>query len=169
MMLDHVGFNVSDFPAAKAFLVAALAPLGIAPMMGEHRSAMLGRDGKAQFWFGGYGPSPGPIHLAFAAATREQVRQFHAAASQAGGIDNGAPGLRDYAPDDNPAFVIGPDGHNRRRSVARPASERRRRQPSVSPDDSNPPSTLSTWPVTKLAFASSRRKAIASAISRGSA
>ncbi len=112
MILDHIGFNFSDFEKAKAFLVAALAPLGIGPLMEEKGSAMLGKDGKPQFWFGSYGPPPGPIHVAFAAETREQVRQFHAAALAAGGKDNGGPGLRDYAPDYYAAFVIGPDGHN---------------------------------------------------------
>ena len=29
MILDHVGFNVSDFAASKRFYGAALAPLGI--------------------------------------------------------------------------------------------------------------------------------------------
>ena len=111
-MLDHVGFNFSDFGEAKRFFAATLAPLRIAPVMEEEKSAMLGRDGKAQFWFGSYGPSPGPLHLAFAAETREQVRQFHAAALAVGAKDNGAPGLRDYAPNYYAAFVIGPDGHN---------------------------------------------------------
>ena len=73
---------------------------------------MLGRDELPQFWFGAYGPSPGPIHLAFKAESREQVRRFHAAALAAGGRGNGAPGLRDYAPNYYAAFVIGPDGHN---------------------------------------------------------
>ncbi len=74
---------------------------------------MIGREGKPQFWFGAFGPPPGPIHIAFAAANREQVRQFHAAALAAGGKDNGAPGLRpQYHPHYYGAFVIGPDGHN---------------------------------------------------------
>ncbi len=29
MVLDHIGFNVSDFTAAKDFLAKALQPLGI--------------------------------------------------------------------------------------------------------------------------------------------
>jgi predicted lactoylglutathione lyase len=53
---------------------------------------------------------PGPIHIAFSAKNREQVRQFLAAALAAGGKDNGAPGIRErYHPT---AYVIGPDGHN---------------------------------------------------------
>jgi len=112
-MIDHVGFNFSDFAEAKAFFGAALAPLGITVMMEDGPSAMLGRDGKPHFWFGAYGPPPGPIHLAFVAKDRAQVDAFHAAALAAGAKDNGAPGLRpDYHPGYYAAFVIGPDGHN---------------------------------------------------------
>ncbi|MEW5755278.1 MAG: VOC family protein [Pseudomonadota bacterium] len=113
MILDHIGFNVSDFPKSKTFFVKALQPLGITVVMEGDGWAMLGRDGKPQFWFGAFGQSPGPIHIAFAADNRAQVRQFHAAALAAGGTDNGGPGLRtEYHPNYYGAFVIGPDGHN---------------------------------------------------------
>lgn len=113
MILDHVGFGVSDFAASRAFLVAALAPLGIGVVAEGDGWAMIGRDGKGQFWFGQHGTPPGPIHLAFAAADRAQVRAFHAAALAAGGRDNGGPGIRaQYHPNYYGAFVIGPDGHN---------------------------------------------------------
>jgi catechol 2,3-dioxygenase-like lactoylglutathione lyase family enzyme len=108
-----MGFNVSDLEAARKFLVAALAPLGIGVVRAGEGWAMLGRGGRGQFWFGAYGPSPGPLHVAFSAETREQVRQFHAAALAAGGRDNGPPGIRaQYHPSYYAAFVIGPDGHN---------------------------------------------------------
>ena len=113
MILDHIGFNVSDFPAARRFLEAALAPLGIGITKEGEGWAMLGRDGRGQFWFGSFGGVPGPIHIAFAARSREEVRQFHAAALAAGAKDNGAPGLRPhYHATYYGAFVIGPDGHN---------------------------------------------------------
>lgn len=112
-MLDHIGFNVSDFAAMRGFLVAALAPLGIGVSKEGEGWAMLGREGRGQFWLGGFGPAPGPIHLAFTARSREEVRRFHAAALAAGAQDNGAPGLRpQYHPHYYGAFVIGPDGHN---------------------------------------------------------
>ena len=113
MLFDHIGFNVTDFPAAKAFLLQALEPLGVAVTMEGEGWAMLGRPNEGNLWFGSFGASPGPVHIAFAAGTREQVRQFHAAALAAGGRDNGAPGLRPhYHPHYYGAFVIGPDGHN---------------------------------------------------------
>lgn len=113
MVFDHIGFNVSDFAAARAFFVRALEPLGIGITKEGEGWAMIGRPGEGQLWFGSFGGSPGPIHIAFAAGSREQVRKFHAAALAAGGRDNGAPGLRpQYHADYYGAFVIGPDGHN---------------------------------------------------------
>ena len=113
MILDHIGFNVSNFEETKKFLLAALKPLRIAIVSEGPGWAMIGRDGKPQFWFGSFGESPGPIHIAFAAESREQVKQFHAAALAAGGKDNGGPGVREqYHPNYYGAFVIGPDGHN---------------------------------------------------------
>jgi catechol 2,3-dioxygenase-like lactoylglutathione lyase family enzyme len=113
MILDHIGFNVSDFAKSKAFYLHALEPLGIGIVAEGEVWAMIGRNGKGQFWFGSFGSSPGPLHIAFAAENREQVRSFHAAALAAGGKDNGAPGLREqYHPNYYGAFIIGPDGHN---------------------------------------------------------
>lgn len=113
MVFDHIGFNVTDFAAAKAFLTRALAPLGLAITQEAEGWAMIGRKGEGDLWFGAFGPSPGPIHVAFAAANREQVRQFYAAAIAAGGQDNGPPGLRPrYHPNYYAAYVLGPDGHN---------------------------------------------------------
>ena len=55
---------------------------------------------------------PTRCHLAFQAASPEQVRQFHAAGLAAGGSDNGAPGERGYHPGYYAAFLLDPDGHN---------------------------------------------------------
>jgi catechol 2,3-dioxygenase-like lactoylglutathione lyase family enzyme len=113
MILDHIGLNVSDFFAAQEFFMQSLAPLGIVVVKRGDGWAMMGRDGRPQFWFGAMGSAPGPVHLAFAAQDREQVRRFHAAALKAGAKDNGAPGLRvHYHANYYGAFVIGPDGHN---------------------------------------------------------
>jgi catechol 2,3-dioxygenase-like lactoylglutathione lyase family enzyme len=113
MVFDHIGYNVADFAKTKAFLVAALKPLGIGVTKDGEGWAMIGRAGEGQLWFGSFGAPASPIHVAFAASSREQVRQFHAAALAAGGRDNGAPGIRaNYHPHYYGAFVIGPDGHN---------------------------------------------------------
>lgn len=114
-MFDHVKFGVSDYAASKAFFVAALAPLGVtviaegAPDYGVE----LAGKGDASLCLYQAQHAPAPLHLAFAAETREQVDAFHRAALAAGGTDNGAPGLRPrYSATYYAAFVIGPDGHN---------------------------------------------------------
>lgn len=113
MIVDHIGLAVRDFGLSRTFYRRALAPLGIETVLEGEGWAMLGRDGKPQFWFGVHGIPPGQIHIAFAAHTREQVRLFHRAALGAGGRDNGAPGIRaKYHPNYYGAFVFDPDGHN---------------------------------------------------------
>jgi catechol 2,3-dioxygenase-like lactoylglutathione lyase family enzyme len=113
MAIDHIGFAVSDFARSKAFYLAALAPIGMAIVSEGEGWAMMGKDGKPQFWFGAFGSPPGPIHLAFSAANRAEVQAFHKAALEAGGRDNGAPGIRGhYHPNYYGAFVFDPDGHN---------------------------------------------------------
>ena len=114
-MFDHVKFGVSDYEASKRFFLAALKPLGIvlasegAPTYG----AELCSDDVASLCFFQAAGQTAPLHLAFVARTRAQVDAFHRAALEAGGRDNGAPGLRpQYHANYYAAFVIGPDGHN---------------------------------------------------------
>ena len=113
MPIDHIGLAVADFPKSRAFYVSALAPLGMTVVMEGEGWAMMGKDGAHAFWFGAHGKTATPIHFAFQAATRAEVRAFHAAALAAGGGDNGAPGIRGhYHADYYGAFIIDPDGHN---------------------------------------------------------
>jgi predicted lactoylglutathione lyase len=73
----------------------------------------LGRNGKPSLWMYQTDEKPAHLHIAFTADDREQVRAFYRAALEAGGKDNGAPGLRPhYHANYYGAFVIGPDGHN---------------------------------------------------------
>ncbi len=113
MTIDHIGLAVRDYPRAKRFYTAALAPLGVSLVMEVHGWSGFGSRGKPEFWLGQGDPPQQPMHIAFRAASREQVRQFHQAALAADGRDNGAPGLREiYHPHYYGAFVIDPDGHN---------------------------------------------------------
>ena len=114
-MFDHVKFGVSDYAASKAFFLKALEPLGVAA--GAEGAPAYGVElcstARASLCLFQTDEKPAHLHLAFAAESRQQVDAFHRAALEAGGKDNGAPGLRPqhhasyYA-----AFVIGPDGHN---------------------------------------------------------
>ena len=113
MILDHIGIAVSNFEQSKHFFCSALAPLGIELIMEVHGWVGLGRGGKPELWFGVHTEPQRPMHIAFVAENREQVRAFHAAAIAAGGTDNGAPGIREfYHPNYYGAFVLGPDRHN---------------------------------------------------------
>jgi catechol 2,3-dioxygenase-like lactoylglutathione lyase family enzyme len=113
MILDHIGFSVSDYDASKTFFSKALLPLGISLLTETHGWAGYGAHQKPELWFGANGEPQRPMHLAFTAASREQVRKFYAAALEAGAKDNGPPGLRShYHANYYGAFVIGPDGHN---------------------------------------------------------
>ncbi|HEY2715826.1 MAG TPA: VOC family protein [Solirubrobacterales bacterium] len=118
-MLDHVGLEVTDFDRSKAFYAAALAPLGIGPVMEPAPGAAgfgseVGSVTKPYFWIMARGRPPvAGAHVAFAAADRDAVDAFHAAALAAGGADNGAPGPRPlYHPHYYGAFVLDPDGNN---------------------------------------------------------
>ena len=113
MILDHIGLSVGDYERSKAFFTAALAPLGIGLAMEVQGWAGFGRTGRPQFWFGAGEGAQKPMHIAFVAENRAQVRAFYEAALRAGAKDNGQPGIREiYHPTYYGAFVIGPDGHN---------------------------------------------------------
>jgi catechol 2,3-dioxygenase-like lactoylglutathione lyase family enzyme len=113
MIIDHIGFAVSDYDRSKEFFCKALAPLGIELVMEYQGWAGLGKAGKPELWFGAHSESQRSMHLAFLAENRAQVRAFYAAALAAGASDNGPPGIREYYhPNYYGAFVIGPDGHN---------------------------------------------------------
>lgn len=114
-MFDHVKFGVSDYEASKVFFLKALKPLGITdatewPPKGIEISQP---NGIASLCFFQTEEKPAPLRIAFIAETREQVQAFCRAALEAGGRDNGPPGLRpQYSGNYDAAFVIGPDGHN---------------------------------------------------------
>jgi len=113
MIIDHIGLVVSDSEKSKEFYSKCLAPLGIKLVMEVEGWAGFGKNDKPEFWFGEQGSTHTPMHIAFIAETRDQVKRFYGAALAAGGKDNGAPGLREeYHANYYGAFVFDPDGHN---------------------------------------------------------
>ena len=112
-MFDHIGINVRDYAASKAFYEAALAPLGYGVVMEWEGRIAFGPTARPIFFIGRRGPVQTGLHLAFEAKDRPAVDAFHAAAMAAGARDNGGPGMRThYHPHYYGAFVLDPDGNN---------------------------------------------------------
>ena len=114
-MFDHVGLNVQDYAASRDFYERALAPLGYRVVMAfdEWKSCGFGTDEKPTFWISEREPGTTGTHVAFTVADRTTVDAFHEAALDAGGIDNGRPGIREhYHPTYYGAFVHDLDGNN---------------------------------------------------------
>ena len=107
-LYDHVQLHVRDLEENVRFYRTVLEPLGI-PMV-------YARDSAAEFpnlaLVTGRPPS-GPIHLAFRAATEEQVHAFHDTGVEAGFRSNGEPGLRpQYYGQYYAAYLLDPDDNN---------------------------------------------------------
>lgn len=117
-MIHHLDLPVGDLARSRAFYERALAPLGLARVE-EHASPTgepvvgFGVLPDPVFWIrGGRSALDRPVHFAFLAPSRSAVDAFHRAGVEAGGTDNGAPGLRHYAEHYYAAFVLDPNGHN---------------------------------------------------------
>ena len=105
-LIDHVQIVVADYEANRRFYEAVFAVLGIPVLLGD---GFLDAD---DFVVSQGSPTTGRCHVAFQAKDRATVDAFHAAGIEAGGVDNGAPGIRDYHPNYYAAFLIDPAGNN---------------------------------------------------------
>ena len=114
-VIDHLGVGVRDFDESIEFYSRALAPLRmeqVAYIDADNRAAGFGADGRDDFWIHEGRPA-GRAHIAFESDSREAVDAFHAAALDAGGRDNGAPGPRpQYSDSYYAAYVLDPNGNN---------------------------------------------------------
>lgn len=118
-MIDHITFGVSDFARSTAFYDKAFAPLGVRRVFDvplEHTNGVQVTgygDDRAWFWLAEENTTTGLLHVALQAKSTAEVDAFHTAAINAGGTDNGSPGLRPhYHAEYYAAFVLDPDGHN---------------------------------------------------------
>jgi catechol 2,3-dioxygenase-like lactoylglutathione lyase family enzyme len=112
-MLAHVAVNVTDFDTAKAFYLAALQPLGYRVVYEEPGTLAYLADHRGLDFGTGRRDPVGGAHVAFECVDRALVDAFHRAAIDAGGRDNGAPGIRpQYDANYYAAFVFDPDGNN---------------------------------------------------------
>jgi catechol 2,3-dioxygenase-like lactoylglutathione lyase family enzyme len=124
-MIDHISVGVSDLERAARFYEAALATLGLSRLVTRPTTVGFGKA-YPEFWINlraGMTPvEPGSgTHICLRAKSTGDVDAFHAAALNAGGRSDGAPGLR---PHDRvkyyAAFVRDPDG-NRIEAVTFPS------------------------------------------------
>jgi catechol 2,3-dioxygenase-like lactoylglutathione lyase family enzyme len=111
-LIDHLALRVRDLRRSRTFYEQALEPFGV-KVVESSQGPGFAIEGGGDFWIGEGEPPAAPVHVAFAAADRATVDKFHRAAVEAGGRDNGAPGLRpQYHAGYYAAFVIDPDGNN---------------------------------------------------------
>jgi catechol 2,3-dioxygenase-like lactoylglutathione lyase family enzyme len=112
-LIDHIQLVVADLATSRRFYEAVFGALDV-PISGS---------GETYFWAdelfissadskAAQGRLTGRHHLAFQARDRNMVDAFHKAGMNAGGTDNGPPGLRPYHPDYYGAFLLDPDGNN---------------------------------------------------------
>ena len=115
-MIDHVSVGVADLDRAARFYEATLATLGFSRLVKRPATIGFGKT-YPEFWINLRAdmagvPHQSGAHICMRARTAADVDAFHAAALAAGGVSDGAPGLR---PHDRvkyyAAFVIDPDGN----------------------------------------------------------
>jgi catechol 2,3-dioxygenase-like lactoylglutathione lyase family enzyme len=115
-MIDHVSVAVTDLERAARFYEATLLPLGLSRLVTRPATIGFGKS-YPEFWINlraDMAPveQTSGIHVCLRAKATIEVDGFHAAALNAGGRSDGAPGLRPhervryYA-----AFIRDPDGN----------------------------------------------------------
>jgi catechol 2,3-dioxygenase-like lactoylglutathione lyase family enzyme len=115
-MIDHASVAVGDLERAARFYEATLAPLGLSRLVTRPATIGFGKS-YPEFWINlragmsQVAPESG-THICLRAKSSADVDAFHAAALNAGGRSDGAPGLR---PHDRvryyAAFIRDPDGN----------------------------------------------------------
>ncbi len=114
-MIDHVSVAVRDLADGERFYAAILAPLGLAKLR-EWPGAAIGFGKKyPEFWVNRRVgmervAKDSGVHICLRAPDTAAIDAFHAAALEAGGASDGAPGLRPhYYAGYYAAFIRDPD------------------------------------------------------------
>jgi catechol 2,3-dioxygenase-like lactoylglutathione lyase family enzyme len=114
-MIDHFGIQAADLGASSAFYDAVLAPLGQRRVMDFEVAIGYGDQDHPGFWIGRWeNQIPNrPIHVAFAAPSRDAVLAFHQAATAQGMETLHEPRVwPEYHDNYFAVFVRDPDGNN---------------------------------------------------------
>src|SRR3954454_20975172 len=115
-MIDHVSVGVRDLEGAARFYEQTLAPLGLSRLVTRPATVGFGRS-YPEFWINLRADMTpvqrdSGVHVCLRAKSTGEVDAFHAAALNAGGGSDGAPGLR---PHDRvryyAAFIVDRDGN----------------------------------------------------------
>lgn len=114
----YITLGTNDLTRAARFYDATLAPLGLVRRATEETEVGYGfpEDRRCRLWitlpFDGRPATVGNGSMpALVAPDQDAVRAFHKAALAAGGVDEGAPGLRPFGPAFFAAYVRDPDGN----------------------------------------------------------
>jgi catechol 2,3-dioxygenase-like lactoylglutathione lyase family enzyme len=116
-MFLYITLGTNDLPRAKRFYDAVMPAIGLIRGYEDETEIGYGLHGqRLQLWvtkpYDGNPASVGNGSMpAFAAKTRAEVDAFHAAGLQAGGSDEGAPGLRPHGPHFYACYLRDPDGN----------------------------------------------------------
>ena len=112
VVIDHVHIRVRHAGDSIAFYKTVLAPLGIPPIWertdgAQFANLVISEDRRPG----------GPVHVAFVAASRDEVDAFHRAGIDGGYRDNGGSGVREHYSSEAggryyAAFLLDPDGNN---------------------------------------------------------
>ncbi|MGI9223181.1 MAG: VOC family protein [Woeseiaceae bacterium] len=114
MQLDHLNLYVRDVAESRKFYELLLPPAGL-PVNREFGDVAVGFGDKnyAVLALVRQEPPVQATHVAFRVATRREVDELYETALNAGGVDNGPPGLRPHYHDNYyAAFIRDRDGHN---------------------------------------------------------
>ena len=113
MKLGHIGFGVKDVAASKIFYDAISPQVGLKCIGDKPDFVGYSDSDSYQFYFHNGENKIAGLHVCFEVESKEVVDSFYNAALSAGGVDNGAPGIRDdYSPTYYAAFALDPDGNN---------------------------------------------------------
>jgi catechol 2,3-dioxygenase-like lactoylglutathione lyase family enzyme len=115
-MIHHVSLGTNDIGRARAFYDPLMALIGFRVLKASSRAVHYGASDivfSLETPVDGQPASAGNgVHIAFQAPDRETVRRFHQTATENGGTDDGAPGIRpQYNANYYGAFVRDPDGN----------------------------------------------------------
>jgi catechol 2,3-dioxygenase-like lactoylglutathione lyase family enzyme len=114
-MLDHLSLQCADVEASAAFYDRVLAAVGVQRILDFGNVIGYGTPPMPDFWLGPQTTGEGfrEAHIAFTAATRAAVDEFHRLVTEAGAEVLYPPQLwPQYHPDYYGAFARDPDGNN---------------------------------------------------------